>query len=749
MGFRRSRWFDRTLCAAVVPALLAATTLAQARPQPQSAPADQKAKQASPKELETIVVTAQRRAQNLQDVPVATTALDNVELERRGITNVADLSSVAPNLNVVRTPGDATAAQIAIRGSVTINPALYWEPTVGMYVDGVYVGKVQGSVFDLLDLQRVEVLRGPQGTLYGRNTLAGAINFVTHEPSGTFNGRASLDLGNYGARVGKVNMDLPAIGKLKASVGAMSDQRDGWVDTTPGSSVSQLNNHHSNAAFIRLLYDATDNLSFDYRYDHTDVDQAARYGQVIRSDVQQVFGIPGIDPQQGRVTTAGVDSPTFERLKIDGHALTANWKLGAAGTLKYILSHRIMRWDDALDLDGTALAFATTQRLSDYKQTSNELQWLGQAGAFDWVAGLYRFNDHGYTSNPQHFFFGAVNFDSQYGFATTSDAVYGQVDYKATDRLTFTAGLRRTSEDKSTYRFESGPGGVVLVPQGTQAKASFSATTPMLSASFKFSPEVMAYARYAEGFKSGGFNGEAQTPLSAITPFRPEKMQSFEVGVKTMLFDRRLRLDSAVFHNRNTDMQESVFTAQGATGTDILNAGRAHTEGLELEAEALITPDFKLRADYGYLHEKYDQFIDGGVDVANNRAVVHAPRHTLSLTADATLARTSIGVLRGLLDFNFTSAYYLYPYQLTLVDPMAQLAANTRVRANGTLNARISLEGMDWGGGVEGEIAFWVRNATNRAHLDNILDFGPGFGNLTLGYYNDPRTFGVSVIGRW
>lgn len=745
MKLRAISWQIGLLLAAATPLLVVLPASAQTTND--SGSRKTKAKE-EPKTLSTVVVTAERRSQNLQDVPASVTAFDSAELSRRGMNNVHDLSGAAPDLMVVATPAATLQAGIAMRGAAQVNPALYFDPPVAMYVDGVYYGKNSGAVFDLVDLERVEVLHGPQGTLYGRNTYAGAINFITHKPTGVFNGTAQIDLGNYNGRVGKVAMDLPAIGKLKASVGGRIDRQDGWVTTTPGSAVPQMGNTHKQSSFIDLLLDATPNLTFNYRFDHHDVNQYPPFGQVIKSDFASIFGIPGVDARSGRQTTGGVDSPVLERMKMDGHAFHATWDLGSAGTLKYIYGHRKMDYFQTLDLDGTALLIAqTSEKPNRYQLSSNELQWLGHWGPLDWVAGLYKFSDHGFTDNPQTFFFGSAVYDSRYGFATDAKAVYGQIDYKPTDRLTLTVGARRGFERKIGYRFEVGPG--VNIPDDTRAVTSAGALTPVASIAFQASKDVMLYGRYAEGFKGGGFNGEAITLLDAITPFRPEKKKSVEVGVKSTLLDGRLRINGDLFHERNSDLQESVFTAAGSASSTIVNVGKSHDEGLELETEAIVTKNLKLRFNYSYLHEKYDEFMQLGVNVADNRAVVYAPRHTLNLVADATLGHSSLGTWRGLLDYRFASGFYQYPYQLMLVDPTAQLAANTWIGASSKLNARVELTGMSWGGNVTGTVAFWVNNLTNNDHVASSIDFGPGFANLLVGYYNQPRTFGVSLIATW
>ena len=698
--------------------------------------------------VQQIEITAQHRREKLQEVPIAATAISTRDIEDRGIESVADLSSIAPNLQVSRTPGNSTAAQIAIRGSVTTNPALFWEPTVGMYLDGVYIGKMQGSVFELVDLERVEVLRGPQGTLYGRNTLAGAINLVTRRPSGELGGSATLEIGNYGARTGKVSLDLPKLGIVSASVGLRTEKRDGWVKTAPGSSVDELNNRDTRGGRVALDFDLGRNLTLGYRYDTSKADQNSRFSQVARSTVAQDFGFPGIVVSQGRQTRAAIDGPSFEKLDLDGHALTAEWKLGENHTLKYTWAKRDMDWKDALDLDGSPVSFAHTQRLSTYGQNSHELQLVGSAGRVNYVAGLYAFEDDGFTNNPQSFFGGGFTFDSRYGFTTRADSVFGQADVKVSDAITVTGGLRHTRERKTVDRLLSS-GGAVLIPAGTTSSARFSSTTPLLSAAYRFDEALSVYARYADGFKSGGFNGEAQTVDETTTPFRPEKVKSIEVGLKSTLLQGRAQLNLALFQNRITDLQQAVFTAQGSAASNIRNVGEAKTQGLEVEFTARATQDLRLQASYGYLDAGFDKLLELGVNVADNRAVVHAPRHTLNLLADWTVARLNYGTWRAMADYSFTGSHYLYPYQLRNTDPTSAVAENTRIRSVGLLNLRLALANIPLGSLATGEAALWVRNATDQKHINNMIDFGPGFGNLTQAYYGDPRTFGVSFTARW
>src|SRR5574337_416108 len=547
-----------------------ADAAAQAEPEPQTR---KKPHPLATTTLAPVVVTAERREQNLQDVPVAVTAISSEEINRRGLDNVNNLSALAPGLmlenNVI-----SSGPTIGMRGTFNNDPSLFIDSPLAIYVDGVYYGKNAGAVFDLIDLERIEVLRGPQGTLYGRNAYAGAINFITHKPSGIFNGRAQVDLGNYNARVAKVALDLPAMGKLKASVGGNIVRRDGWFKTTPGSSVSQMNNAHSESSFIDLLLDATPNLSFNYRFDHHDIDQDPNFGQVINSDIQQFFGVAGIVAHHGRQTRGGVDAPVADRMKMDGQSFTATWKLGDNNTLRYIYGHRSMDRVQNLDLDGTAIPFAVAWQNNRYLMISNELQWLGKSGPVDWVAGLNHFNDSGFTNDPQEYFFGLAHTDLYYGFGTTSKAAYGQLNYHPTDRLTLTIGARRTTDHKTAYEFQAGAG----VSVNFNGKTSDSATTPMASISYKLSPDVMVYGRYAEGFKGGGFNGQATSQEAASTPYGPEKKKSYELGVKSTLLGGKLRLNGDIFYERNSDLQQTVAFS-GVSGTTGTNIEMSHPRG--------------------------------------------------------------------------------------------------------------------------------------------------------------------------
>ena len=727
--------------------------------------------------LETVTVTAQKREEKLQDVPIAITAFSKTQLQNRGIENIADLSALAPGLQVSKSPANDSISQISIRGNAEINPAIYWDPAVGIYLDGVYLGKSQGTVFDVVELNRVEVLRGPQGTLYGRNTIGGAINLVTRAPSGQWSGELSTELGNYGQFANKISADLPAFGIAKLSVAARSEQRDGWVKTTPGSSVDELNDRDNLGLRVAADIAFTPDFLAALRYDRSAIGQNGTFSQLYRIEPSGAFdpaapagGLYGplsSFASQERQKKASIDSPSQQDVIVRGQSMTLSWNLDPRNTVKAITAYRTLENNDAGDYDGSPLAIAETARLTMFQQFSQELQWVGKTDRLSYVGGLYYYNDHGDTNNPQSYFFGGAVYDSRYGTRTEAKAVYGQLDYKPIEPVTLTAGLRYTTEQKTLDRLfgvAGSPAGpfTYFIPEGTTAEKTFDATTPTLSAAYKFSDNLNTYVRYAEGFKSGGFNGEysntSQSPAQNVaetqTPFKPEKQKSYELGVKSTYLSGRAQLNASVFHNQFTNLQQSLFVASGAAASVVRNAGKGTIEGVELEGVLQPIKGTRLQANYAYLRPEFDRFIDdAGVDQADNRAFTHAPKHTFNVVIDSRLLTTSFGTLRAIADYAYTAGYYLYPYQLAGsgagFDANQPVAGDTRVKSYGLLNLRLALSQIPLGRALTGEVALVGRNVTDEKIAANFIDFGPGFGHLTNAYYIDPVTYGLTATIRW
>lgn len=739
--------------------------------------------------LGLIIVTAQKRAENVQDVPIAITAVGSQFLETRGIDSIDDLGTIAPNVKFERAPASKTISQIAIRGSVTINPAITWEPAVGLYLDGVYIAKAQGSIFDIADLERVEILRGPQGTLYGRNALAGAVNLVTKKPSGEAGGMAEVTYGSFNEVRLRGVVDLPQMGPFSAKFSGQYRKRDGLIDLTApdGRGRNRTDSIDSGSFMVQLRAEISDSITADYTYDYSKSNQTPPYSQLLRvnrnGDPRDIFdpGSPSYafggaffpldqiaNPE--RITTAAIDAPVYERSRSYGHALTLTADLGDA-ELKSITAYRDLAWADGLDLDGSPFPVAFTQRISDYHAFSQELQLTGTAfeDRLAYVMGAFYFDETAETVNPQTYFGGGVDLDSNYGSNTEAWAVYAQLDYDLTERLKLTLGGRYTHETKDISRFfrinlDAGNGifsplVIADLAYGDIPAATFSDFSPAVTLSYAASDAVNLYARFAQGFKSGGFNGEsnvfaaptADCPSGALElcqPYLPEQVDSYELGIKSRFLDDRLIVNLAAFRNDSKDMQLSVFTATTGAASVIQNAAAARIQGIEIETVLRPVDALTINASLALLDPEYNRFIDGGVDVSNNRAFPHAPRTTASIGTDWKVAEGDWGRFNIYADLNYSSKYFTFPYALTAPTASDQVAGSSRSPGRTIVNLRATLAEFPIGG-VEADISVFVRNLTKEDAPSNFIDFGPGFGGILLGYFPDPRTFGVTVGARF
>ncbi len=732
-----------------------------------------------------IIVTAQKRAENVQDVPIAITAVGSQFLETRGIDSIDDLGTIAPNVKFERAPASKTISQIAIRGSVTINPAITWEPAVGLYLDGVYIAKAQGSIFDIADLERVEILRGPQGTLYGRNALAGAVNLVTKKPSGEAGGMAEMTYGSFNEVRLRGVLDLPQAGIFSAKVSGQYRKRDGLIELTApdGRGRNRTDSIDSGSFMVQLRAEIADNVTADYTYDYSKSNQTPPFSQLLRvnrnRDPRDIFdpGSPSyafggaffpLDTvaNPDRITSAAIDAPVYERSRSYGHALTLTVGLGDA-ELKSITAYRDLAWADGLDLDGSPFPVAFTQRISDYRAFSQEFQVTGTAFAdrLAYVLGAFYFDETAETLNPQTYFGGGVDLDSNYGSNTEAWALYAQLDFDITEDLKLTLGGRYTEETKDISRFfrvNFDPANGITTPlviadlaYGDLPDAKFTDFSPAVTLSYAASDNVNVYARFAQGFKSGGFNGEsnvfaaptADCPSGAIElcqPYLPEQVDSYEIGVKSRFLDDRVILNLAAFRNESTDMQLSVFTATTGAASVIQNAAAARIQGLEIETVLRPLDSLTINASLALLDPEYKRFIDGGVDVSGNRAFPHAPETTASIGADWRVAEGDWGKFNIYADLNYSSEYFTFPYALTAPAASDQVAASTQSPGRTIVNLRATLAEFAVGG-LEADLSVFVRNLTKERAPSNFIDFGPGFGGILLGYFPDPRTFGVTA----
>jgi len=714
--------------------------------------------------IEEIVVTAQKREQSLQETPISITAFSTESIEQLGISDVSDITGFVPNLQINESPGGTAGATVAIRGSVTINPAITWEPTVGLYLDGAFLGKNLGGIFDVAELERVEVLRGPQGTLYGKNTVGGAINLITRKPSGEFGGKVRVGVGNENLYNGFISVDTPAfgetgegLGKLSANAAMFYEERDGFYRNVPdpyGSplagppSSDEFNNLDSIAARLALQLDVTDNFQASYAYDYSDRDQQPSMG-VLSDAGDLVNGVafflqPYVVDTDKRPDKISNDHSDYEESEVEGHALNLGWDLGEAGflgdlTLRSITSYRELTYDDAIDIDGSPIDFFHSARHIDYDQTSQELQLLGKTERTDYVVGLYYFEEEADVFNPIDFFsvFATPQSPNSYGFDNESMAAFGQIEWRPPvldDKLSLTLGARYTEEDKDQYIDHP----VVLVdpfiPFAGSADDNWSNTTFTFITGYDLTDDVNLYAKVAEGWKAGGFNGEADSLAGFLTPYDPEEVLSYELGMKSRWADGRLQLNAAAFYNEVTDMQFSIFVGGGAAASIVDNAGEATIQGFEVELIAQPVDSLQLSLNYGYLDPEYDEFIDGGVDVSNNREFPYSPENTASLGLEWDIVQLLGGQLTARVDWSYIDDRVAYP------DP----AQNTYLQLDSydVINARLTLADIPMGDNRL-KLAAWGKNLTDEEYRINGIPFGYPF--WTVSYYGDPRTYGLEA----
>lgn len=744
-----------------------------------------------------IVVTAQRREQSLQSVPIAISALSGESLQERQITSVERLTGLAPNLQVTKAPTNATTTIITIRGSGTQNPGILFDPAVGLYMDGVYVGKAAGSVFDNSDLERVEVLRGPQGTLYGRNTLAGAINLVTRKPGPEGRTEAEASYGNYDYYSLRGLVNVPLTETLFFKVSAQLRKREGFTRLVPdprgiytaNSRTGTLDTLNRQSLLAQVRWLPTETMTIDYSYDYSRVKEsmftglyAVTPGGLLDNPAIPNFYISPYIPNNpvNRPDTVSNNNRSRQFTRVQGHSLTIAQDLGDL-TVKSITAFRKF-FDSQLapdkDTDGTpvyALANPSANngivqggQIQTYKQFSQELQLQGKLldDRLNFTTGLYFFKDDAEAYNPQVYFLGNSAFETRFGGQTKSLAAFGQADYKITEQLTVTGGLRYTWERKRVQRFYRTTAGTPTVPDfeitsADDVHAKFERFTPTVILAYQVTPRINIYGSYSQGYRSGGFNGEATRRELVASPYKPEINSAFELGLKSQVFDRRLQFNAAAFYEKQTNKQLSVFAATGSASSFIQNAGKAKVKGFEVELIARPVDVLTLSASYGYTRQKYTEYTDIDrtgpvpveVDVSDLRVFSRAPETTFNLNADVEVYR-GLGEIHLAGDLNYVDNYYSLvgtrrrlPGSTGVPDPRfpAVIEANSVIiPAVTTIDARLMWRDLPVGQTRLSAMLF-VRNLTNEKKVVNKINFGPNFGGFTNANYMDSRTYGITV----
>ncbi len=636
--------------------------------------------------LEEVVVTAQKREQNLQEVPVSITSYSAIELESKAITTIIDLEKSSPNTQFRASRATNSTLTAYIRGVGQQDPLWGFEPGVGVYVDDVYYARPQAAVLDVFDVERIEVLRGPQGTLYGKNTVGGAVKYITRKMDGEASGKVTLAAGSYGQQDITLSGQLPIIeNQLYIGAAIAKLDRDGYddvktgYDITTGEFSSSEENYNKDVTVSRISieYTPTDRLFFRIAADKTDDESNQPCGTqsnqtLLTHPATGELFLASNDPYDSACGTSHKSN-----VENEGYSITAQYDVNDAISLKYIYADREGETQQFIDFEGTPLdAFDVPASYTD-EQESHELQINFNSGRLAIVGGIYYFEGNsagafdvvlnGALADPTTVpptldpFMDGTHFDLAIGGDVDTESLSGYVNgsFELTQAFTLTAGVRFTEDEKNSniqrfsyittnsfpYTTTQGTGftfgdpdddtllGVSTDITDNEAKDTWNEVSPSIKVDWKMNDNMMFYISYAEGFKSGGFDmrGNAATNPNVADGYDPEIVETWEVGMKSQLLDDRLRLNITLFDMDYEDMQLTVQTAQPAPiffSSDVVNAGTAEIKGFEVEALAQITEGFSTTFMAGYMNAELIEVISAGVDVSDSWEMLNAPEWT-------------------------------------------------------------------------------------------------------------------------
>ena len=739
----------------------AAETTAQAADQPAATTAtdDEGAN-------EVIVVTARRTEETLQRVPSAISAFNERSLDRIQATDTTGLQGAVPNLNIVQGRGSSNATNIFIRGIGQPDALQTFDPAVGVYVDDVYLSRIRGNQLDLLDLERIEVLRGPQGTLYGKNTIGGAIKFVSRKPGQDFRANGTIALGSYdqfdlrGAASGPVTKAL-AVGFAVAR-----SKRDGYVKDSFRS--ERYNNKDSVGGRAAVAFTPSDKVRLDLSADYNHDDASLNVGRPV-NNLTTIFGVPlpvsnavgtGSYNWRGR-TSSGF--PNSTKLTHWGTSATFALDLTEQLTLKSITAYRRLKTDDYVDIDASQYEIGDVFVGVRQNQTSQEFQLAYSGDKLSAVAGLY-YLDERVKSHQEAYaddFLGAAFFFSRFlrtvddRLKTKSYAAYANASYEIVPDVRLSAGLRYTKETKDYFRTTSTFFSLLPRFNSTYAfappRGKWTDTSPMASIDWQALPNLMLYARVSKGFKSGGFNGRSNTP-SESTVYDPETALSYEAGFKSRIANQ-LTLNGSVFTSTYKDFQARVsgvdddpITGIPTAKLSVLNAGKLRINGAELEAAWTPATDLLIDTQIGYLDAEYKEFDDvrftafGGSRAFQTPAF--APKWTLRLGAQYAFDIGNSGAIT-------LGAQTRYKSRTALA--VDNTLTNSRTEVDGLFqkgywvhDARIvyETENKHFAFGLYGN------NLSERAYKTDAQEFS-SVGSIRTVYYGAPRTVTLRFTARY
>jgi len=696
-------------------------------------------------QLDDIIVTAQRRAERLQDVPIALSVVSGDDLERGDIHTQVELFRQVPSLSI--TPFSNGQGYIGLRGAVSYDDGAGMDGPVAIYVDDVYMSRLSMSIFELFDLERVEVLRGPQGTLFGRNSIGGAINVISALPTGETDAKMRVTLGNYD-RLDIGGMATGALADpLSFKISFTSRDRDGWITNLLNG--EKLRDENSQAARAHLRYEQ----------DGWDVVLTGDYARESLADTGRMPVRNGAGPIVDWWKELGGDwkhstNPTsgFTDRQSYGLALRANRELGF-GTLTSITAYRHHKADWEQDAYAVPQVPVIDEIHDKTNQISQELRLAGTlAPSIEFVAGLFYLREHTDRTESFHDLRGVDDRGAPAGDpadlidttrqdnVTNSYAAFGQLSWQFQPGWELITGARLTHETKNIFSIgRAGGVGIIATTFDANADHSWTDFSPKVALERHFNDNLTAYVSASKGFKSGGYGGAPGRIIDAVKPVKPETAWNVELGLKSSLFDQTLYFNAALFQTWYRNIQNNRFgppiedTTSPMGVFQTVNIDHAVVRGIELEGTWRPIPPLTIGASYSFLDAEYRDslYVDGvGTAVSlDGQRMPEAPRHKVHVNA-TWLQPISYGTVRVSADYNYSSTVGQDVLDLSAEKPAYSL-----------VNAQLAWTSPDerW------EAMLWAKNLFNEKYFVHIAPTGLGI----LGSYGDPRMYGLSVTWRY
>lgn len=706
--------------------------------------------------IDEVVVTAQKRAQDLSDIPIAISTFDVGALAEKGITNLAGIAASVPSITSAPYPSSNNTLMFFIRGQGTTNPMeITQDGAVGLYVDGFYIARPQSSTFDIADVERIEILRGPQGTLYGRNTSGGAVNIISKKPTGEFGFKQNFNMGSYNEFRSLTTLNLPEVAGVSAKLSHLRSSKDGYVKNAGPS--HDFNESEQNATRLALAWRPDAAFSADYALDIGELNSTSVYYQNPSLNGMQLAADGSIyyaKNSRMKRSYRPIDLP-LSTSDYQGHYLTLGWELSDNLTIKSLTGYREL--SAVMHQDYAEIFFAPYVSVDyvDARQFSQEVQFIGAVpdAGLEYVAGVYYFRESG-----THRVLNAGVLDRIVDAEAESAAVYGQLTWTPDildSRLHITAGGRYTRDKRQAQR-DFLLFGAQLPQAVTENDDAYQRFNPLLIAAFDVSDTINTYIKASTGYRAGG-SSEASELDGFGNTFRPEDITSYEVGLKSYWWERRVRFNTALFYNDLDDMQITFNPGSGDPSfATAYNAGNAVIKGVEVDLLIMPTENLSLAVDYVYLDAEIKQvdvipntlFSEVGSPYRNDSNIARlfnvplAPRHGVNVSADYMLMRFTNGTLKASLEYNWKDSVYISTAS------GAAIPNNDfwRIDAHGLLNARLTLA-LDLPRGDRATVSLWGRNIADQDYQYFVTPTGtPLTGYTTQGTaWNEPSTYGIDI----